>query len=37
LPSFNADAAVVIDGRVPLALLVEIFTERGAGTMIRAD
>ena len=30
-------AAVVIDGRVPHALLVEFFTEHGAGTMIRAD
>jgi acetylglutamate kinase len=33
----GVDAAVVIDGRVPHALLVEIFTEHGAGTMIRAD
>ena len=28
-------AAVVIDGRVPHALLLEIFTERGVGTLIR--
>jgi acetylglutamate kinase len=33
----GVDAAVVIDGRVPHALLVEIFTEHGAGTMIRTD
>jgi acetylglutamate kinase len=33
----GVNAAVVIDGRVPHALLVEIFTEHGAGTMIRAD
>jgi len=33
----GVDAAVVINGRVPHALLVEIFTEHGAGTMIRAD
>ena len=33
----GVDAAVVIDGRVPHSLLVEIFTEHGAGTMIRAD
>ncbi len=32
----GVDAAVVIDGRAPHALLVEIFTEHGAGTMIRA-
>jgi acetylglutamate kinase len=29
-------AAVILDGRLPHALLVEIFTEHGAGTMIRA-
>ena len=33
----GVNAAVVIDGRVPHALLVEIFTKHGAGTMIRAD
>ena len=33
----GVDAAVVIDGRVPHALLMEIFTEHGVGTMIRAD
>ena len=32
----DVGAAVIIDGRVPNALLIEIFTEHGAGTMIRA-
>ena len=32
----DVEAAVIIDGRVPNALLIEIFTEHGAGTMIRA-
>ncbi|RVQ67196.1 acetylglutamate kinase [Croceicoccus ponticola] len=31
----GCDAAVVLDGRVPHAMLLEIFTERGAGTLIR--
>ena len=31
----GVDAAVVIDGRVAHALLLEIFTEHGAGTLIR--
>jgi len=30
-------AAVILDGRVPHALLLELFTEHGAGTLIRAD
>jgi acetylglutamate kinase len=34
--SAGVDAAVIIDGRVPHALLLEIFTEHGVGTMIRA-
>ena len=29
--------AVIIDGRVPHALLLEIFTEHGVGTLIRAE
>ncbi|AKM09157.1 acetylglutamate kinase [Croceicoccus naphthovorans] len=33
----GCDAAVVLDGRVPHAMLLEIFTERGAGTLIRND
>jgi acetylglutamate kinase len=30
-------AAVILDGRVPHALLLEIFTAHGVGTMIRRD
>jgi acetylglutamate kinase len=29
-------AAVILDGRVPHALLLELFTAHGAGTLIRA-
>lgn len=32
----GVDAAVILDGRVPHAMLVEIFTRQGAGTLIRA-
>lgn len=32
----GVEAAVIVDGRVPHAILLEIFTEAGAGTMIRA-
>jgi acetylglutamate kinase len=32
----GVDAAVIIDGRVPHALLLELFTEHGAGTLIEA-
>jgi len=31
----GVDAAVVLDGRVPHAMLIEIFTRQGAGTLIR--
>ena len=31
------EAAVIIDGRVPHALLLEVFTERGVGTLIYGD
>ncbi|WP_310497630.1 acetylglutamate kinase [Sandarakinorhabdus sp.] len=31
----GVDAAVILDGRVPHALLLEIFTRRGAGTLVR--
>ncbi|MCI0431577.1 MAG: acetylglutamate kinase [Rhodospirillales bacterium] len=31
------EAAVILDGRVPHALLLEIFTNRGVGTLIRRD
>jgi len=33
----GCEAAVVLDGRVPHAMLLEIFTSRGAGTLIRAS
>ena len=33
----GCDAAVVLDGRVPHAMLLEFFTSRGAGTLIRAE
>jgi acetylglutamate kinase len=33
----GVDAAVIIDGRVPHALILEIFTEHGAGTLIRGS
>ncbi len=32
----GCEAAVVLDGRVPHAMLLEFFTARGAGTLIRA-
>ena len=31
----GVEGAVILDGRVPHALLLEIFTEHGVGTMIR--
>jgi acetylglutamate kinase len=31
----GCEAAVVLDGRVPHAMLLEVFTSRGAGTMIQ--
>ncbi len=33
--SDGVEAAVILDGRVPHALILEIFTEHGAGTLIR--
>lgn len=33
----GVDAAVILDGRVPHAMLLEIFTRRGAGTLVRKD
>jgi acetylglutamate kinase len=33
----GVQAAVIIDGRVPHAVLLELFTEHGAGTLIMAD
>jgi len=32
----GCEAAVVLDGRVPHAMLLEFFTARGAGTLIRS-
>ncbi len=32
----GVDAAVILDGRVPHGMLLEIFTKRGAGTLVRA-
>jgi acetylglutamate kinase len=32
----GVEAAVIVDGRAPHAVLLELFTERGAGTMIRS-
>jgi acetylglutamate kinase len=31
---YGVEAAVILDGRVPHAILLELFTERGVGTMI---
>ncbi|HSC18405.1 MAG TPA: acetylglutamate kinase [Rhizomicrobium sp.] len=33
----GVDAAVILDGRIPHVLLLELFTEHGAGTMITAE
>lgn len=33
----GVEAAVIVDGRAPHAVLLELFTERGAGTMIRRN
>jgi acetylglutamate kinase len=33
----GVEGAVVVDGRVPHAVLLELFTEHGAGTLIRAE
>lgn len=35
--SDGAEAAVILDGRAPHAVLVELFTEHGIGTMIAKD
>ena len=32
----GCEAAVILDGRVPHAMLLEFFTARGAGTLVRA-
>ncbi|MCH6587078.1 MAG: acetylglutamate kinase [Proteobacteria bacterium] len=33
----GVDAAVILDGRVPHSMLLEIFTDQGIGTLIRRD
>ena len=33
----GAEAAVILDGRDPHAVLVELFTEHGIGTLITKD
>ncbi|MDH5750583.1 MAG: acetylglutamate kinase [Rhodospirillales bacterium] len=33
----GVEGAVIIDGRVPHAILLELFTEHGAGTLIESD
>ena len=33
----GVEGAVIIDGRVPHTLLLELFTEHGAGTLVVAD
>jgi acetylglutamate kinase len=33
----GVDAAVILDGRVPHALLLEVFTDEGIGTMVEPD
>lgn len=33
----GVEAAVIIDGRIPHALLLELFTKHGAGTLIESD
>lgn len=33
----GVEAAVILDGRVPHAMLLEIFTQRGAGTLVAAN
>lgn len=33
----GVDAAVILDGRIPHAMLLEIFTVKGAGTLVRDD
>ena len=32
----GVEAAVILDGRIPHAMLLEVFTRRGAGTLVRA-
>jgi acetylglutamate kinase len=32
----GVDAAVILDGRIPHAMLLEIFTRQGSGTLVHA-
>ena len=32
----GVEGVIILDGRVPHALLLEIFTRKGAGTLVRA-
>ena len=33
----SVDGAIILDGRVPHAILLEVFTEHGVGTLIRSE
>ena len=33
----GVEAVVILDGRRPHAMLVELFTEHGAGTLVKAE
>ena len=33
----GVEAVVILDGRRPHAMLVELFTEHGAGTLVQAE
>jgi len=33
----GVSAAVILDGRIPHVILLELFTEHGAGTMITVE
>jgi acetylglutamate kinase len=33
----GVEAVVILDGRRPHAMLVELFTEHGAGTLVKAS
>lgn len=33
----SVEAAIILDGRMPHAILLEMFTERGVGTLIRSE
>ena len=33
----SVEAAIILDGRLPHAILLEMFTERGVGTLIRSE